>query len=321
MIEGADRELFERSLRHANESCTGAELDAALAELGWHEALAVDPRTAVSIHFEWQGRANRTSSAIDHVVAAALGIERPTAVVLPALGQSVPPGRLSDDGIDVDDRFNFDGVGTAGLSAAPEVLVTAATGHKAVAAVAPVGALEVRTIGGIDPELGLVRVSGRMAAVQAGPVEWSAAVELARLALAHELVGASRAMLDLARAHALERVQFGQPIAAFQAVRHRLADTLVAIEMAEAVLDGAWLERGPQQAAIAKAVAGRGARTAARNCQQVLAGIGFTTEHPFHRYVRRSLVLDELFGASRTITRTLGDEVLASGRLPPPVPL
>ena len=48
---------------------------------------------------------------------------------------------------------------------------------------------------------------------------------------------------------------------------------------------------------MAKAVAGRSARTVAKNCQQVLAGIGFTTEHHFHRYLRRILVLDELFGS------------------------
>ena len=43
-------------------------------------------------------------------------------------------------------------------------------------------------------------------------------------------------MLSLARQHALDRVQFGKPIAGFQAVRHRLAETLVAIEGAEATL-------------------------------------------------------------------------------------
>ena len=70
--------------------------------------------------------------------------------------------------------------------------------------------------------------------------EWTRAVALAQLAVAHALVGASRTMLELARVHALERIQFGQPIAAFQAVRHRLADTLVAIEAADAALDSAW---------------------------------------------------------------------------------
>jgi alkylation response protein AidB-like acyl-CoA dehydrogenase len=150
---------------------------------------------------------------------------------------------------------------------------------------------------------------------------WEAAIALAQLAVGHELVGASRTMLELAREHALERIQFGRPIATFQAIRHRLADSLVAIEAAEGVLDAAWLDQSRQTAAMAKAVAGRGARTAARHCQQVLAGMGFTTEHPLHRYVRRVLVLDQLLGSGKTLTRELGNAVIASRTLPPLPPL
>jgi alkylation response protein AidB-like acyl-CoA dehydrogenase len=128
-------------------------------------------------------------------------------------------------------------------------------------------------------------------------------------------------MLELAREHALSRIQFDRPIATFQAVRHRLAETLVAIESADALLAAAWEDRSPDTAAMAKALAGRGARVASRHCQQVLAGIGFTTEHPFHRYARRVLVLDELFGSSRTLTKALGAELLTSGRLPAQLPL
>ena len=141
------------------------------------------------------------------------------------------------------------------------------------------------------------------------------------LLLGHELVGASRRMLDLAREHALDRIQFGRPIATFQAVRHRLADTLVAVEMAEAMLDAAWLDGSPLTASMAKAVAGRSARTASRHCQQVLAGIGFTTEHPFHLSARRVLVLDQLLGSSKVLTKRLGDELLRTRQLPPLLPL
>ncbi len=128
-------------------------------------------------------------------------------------------------------------------------------------------------------------------------------------------------MLELAREHALDRMQFGQPIAAFQAIRHKLAETLVAIEMADAVLDAAWLDGSPATAAMAKAVAGREARIASKHCQQVLAGIGFTTEHPLHRHVRRTLVLDGLFGTANSITAALDRDVLAERRLPPLLPL
>src|SRR5207302_10157541 len=153
------------------------------------------------------------------------------------------------------------------------------------------------------------------------PVDWQCAVSLAQLAIEHERVGASRQMLDLARDHALQREQFGRPIAMFQAVRHRLAETVIAIETADAALDAAWLDPSPVMSAMAKATAGRSARTAARHCQQVLAGIGFTTEHRLHLYVRRVLVLDQLLGSARALTKELGDDVLRSGQLPAPLPL
>jgi alkylation response protein AidB-like acyl-CoA dehydrogenase len=123
-------------------------------------------------------------------------------------------------------------------------------------------------------------------------------------------------MLELAREHALVRVQFGRPIAMFQAVRFRLVETLVAIETAVAALDAAWLDSGPQTAGMAKASAGRGARVASRHCQQVLAGIGFTTEHPFHRHARRILVLEQLLGSTRALTLELVNEILEHGQLP-----
>jgi alkylation response protein AidB-like acyl-CoA dehydrogenase len=72
---------------------------------------------------------------------------------------------------------------------------------------------------------------------------------------------------------------------------------------------------------MAKAIAGRAARLAAKHCQQVLAGIGFTLEHPLHRYLRRVRVLDGLLGDTRTLTRALGEELLRTGGLPPILPL
>jgi alkylation response protein AidB-like acyl-CoA dehydrogenase len=107
----------------------------------------------------------------------------------------------------------------------------------------------------------------------------------------------------------------------FQVIRHRLAETLVAIEAADAVLETAWLDQAPQTAAMAKATTGRGARVAARHCAQVLAGIGFTTEHSLHRYVRRVLVLEQLLDATRSITRELGNAILEHRQLPALLPL
>ena len=197
--------------------------------------------------------------------------------------------------------------------------------HGEFVAVVKTAELTCRPVRGMDPGFALVEVTGSATAVvplsPIRPDGWSRAVTGAHLAVGHELVGASAAMLELARLHALDRVQFGRPISAFQAVRHRLANALVAVESARALLDAAWQDGSGQTAAMAKALSGRSARTVARHCQQVLAGMGFTTEHPLHRYVRRVLVLDELFGSARSLTVALGREVLTRRRLPPPLPL
>jgi alkylation response protein AidB-like acyl-CoA dehydrogenase len=213
------------------------------------------------------------------------------------------------------------GLGTAAVTTRETAVVVAQSGDTQVVAWVGMTGLTLRPVSGIDPPLGLVEVTGEATPEGIGSGDWRAAVALGRLAIGHEIVGASRKMLDLARQHALERIQFGAPISTFQAVRHRLADTLVAIETADAMLDAAWLDRSPQNAAMAKALAGRGGRVAARHCQQVLAGIGFTTEHDFHRYFRRILVLDQLLGDSRSLTKELGVELLASRQLPPLLPL
>jgi Acyl-CoA dehydrogenase, C-terminal domain len=315
MIDGDDLELFERSLRHATSAHTGAALDTALAELGWHDALATDARVAVSRLFELQGAANGTSSALDDVLGHAVGRDG-CAVVLPPMARWTAPGAL--DGA----RLAVHGVATAVLAERGNALIVAGAGDGHVAVEAEAASLPARPIEGIDPSLGLVEVAGEVdGAREVGSVDWRAAVALGQLALGHELVGASRRMLELAREHALDRIQFGQPIARFQAIRHRLAETLVAIEAAAAVLEAAWEDQSPETAAMAKASAGRGARTAARHCQQVLAGIGFTTEHSLHRSVRRILVLEPLLGATPGITRELGNDILEHRRLPALLPL
>jgi hypothetical protein len=314
-MDASDRALFEASLRHALDTQSGAALDQALDDLGWRDALTTDAEAAVSVLFALQGYGNTTSSALSEVFAFALGCvgAGEAAVLWPALGQSVPPGRLTDGTLTVR------GLSLVSLTGRPTMVVVARVdGHDQSFHIATVD-LTVRHPEGLDPRLGLVKVEGAGLTVGAGtPLEagaWSTAVALAQRALAHELVGAARQMLDLARVHALGRIQFDRPISDFQAVRHRLAETLVAIEAAHSMLEAAWRDRSADTAAMAKALAGRGAHTAARHCQQVLAGIGFTTEHDFHHYVGRVFVLNQLFGTARSLTKDLGVHLLESRQL------
>ena len=303
MMDAHEIALFTKSIEQAVTS--GADLD----ELGWSEALEVSPAIAVSALFTAQGAAATTSSALHRVLAAALGVADP--VLLPPLDRRDPPGTL------VDDRVQVSGL-TASLETS-HVLVFMGNGEAVRVAT---GDLVLRPVRGLDPAFDLVEVSGDVPVVpEAVSGSWAAAVALGHRALATELVGTGRTMLELARVHALDRVQFGRPISGFQAVRHRLADTLVALESADDLIAASWEDDSPVLAAMAKAVAGRAARTAARHCQQVLAGIGFTTEHSLHKHVRRTLLLDQLLGSSRTLTRDLGNDLLATRRLPALLPL
>jgi hypothetical protein len=310
--------MYEAALQRATAAGSGATLDAALKDLGWRDSLSADPRLAVSLLFESQGTANATSSAVDWLLADALGISGMSAVVLPELRQSAAPADRHGT------RVEVRGIGTAALPQSDSVVLVGRGGDGYVASAVPTTSVTWRTIAGLDPALGLGEVTATLVdgdALEWFAVDWEGALCRGRLALGHELVGAGRAMLELARLHALERVQFGRPIAAFQAVRHRLAEAFVGLEAAAALLDAAWDDPSPEGGAMAKALAGRSARSAARHCQQVLAGIGFTSEHALHRYVRRVMVLDQLLGAGRDLTRQLGDDMLEARHTPTPPPL
>jgi alkylation response protein AidB-like acyl-CoA dehydrogenase len=211
------------------------------------------------------------------------------------------------------------GVATARVVTAGELLVVGSEGREMGAVTVARSDAEVSAIKGVDPDGGLHAARVECDAAVATRIDagvWDAAVALGRRAVAHEIAGASRSMLNLAREHAQERVQFGRPIARFQAVRHRLADALVAIEALEATLIAAGDEPNPMTAALAKAVAGRTARTVGMHCQQVLAGIGFTTDHPFHRFLKRTMALEGLFGSADEITVDVGRQLLTARRVP-----
>jgi Acyl-CoA dehydrogenase, C-terminal domain len=321
-MDRSEQELFENTLRHAIEARNADSIDGVLDELGWPEALAADRRAAIGTVLTLQGACNVISSALDDVLAQVLGVGGPTAVILPQLGRSTPPASRTHDGLSVR------GIGTCALRRCSRaLLVTEASGGQTVLE-AEVAGLTFRPVAGLDPGLGWVEVLGcgpssageglRADATHATdvPAAWEEAVAVGRLAVAHELVGAGRAMLTLARDHALDRVQFGRPVAGFQAVRHRLAEAFVALEQADAALAAAWEIPTTTPATVAKALAGRAASTVARHAQQVLAGIGFTTDHPFHRYLRRVVVLDQLLGSGRDLTIQLGREAIAARRLP-----
>jgi Acyl-CoA dehydrogenase, C-terminal domain len=313
-MDAAERALLEEAVGAAL-AVAGTRPDDQLADLGWLEMLAAEPRDAIAVVFEALGTTNGAATALDDVVVAALGrTPRPDlTVLLPKFGAWDPPGALAGG------DAHAVGLATARATTARELLVVCTAGSELRAVTVPVAATDARPVRGVDPEAGLhiVSVDRHAAADEAlDAATWDTGVALGRRAVAHQTLGASRTMLALARTYALERVQFGRSIASFQAVRHRLADTFVAVEALEATLGAAGDEPNAVTAALAKATAGRTARAVASHCQQVLAGIGFTTDHPFHRFLKRTMMLEGLFGSADEIALDLGRQLLAERRVP-----
>ena len=140
------------------------------------------------------------------------------------------------------------------------------------------------------------------------------AAHLDRGAVFHsvELLGAGEAVMDIAVDYAGQREQFGQPIGAFQAVKHRCADMLVDVEgMRSTAYHAAWsLGAGDPDAPVAAAVAkiwcsDAGLRVA-ESALQVHGGIGFTWESDVHLYLKR-IQLDQVsFGDAEHHRARLG---------------
>lgn len=122
-------------------------------------------------------------------------------------------------------------------------------------------------------------------------------VDLARVILSADAVGVARECTEMAAGYSKERIQFGRPIAMYQAVKHHCANMAVATELAtSAVWDAARASAtGGDQLTYAAAVAATLAAPAADLCAnlntQVHGGIAITWEHDAHLYMRRATTL------------------------------
>jgi alkylation response protein AidB-like acyl-CoA dehydrogenase len=128
------------------------------------------------------------------------------------------------------------------------------------------------------------------------------AIEEATVSVALEMVGTAQTIFDTALEYAKHREQFGVPIGSFQAIKHKFADLLVALERARSLGYFAALtiaEDDPRRTSatsVSKAAAGDCQRMLAKEGIQILGGIGYTWEHDMHLYVKRIKSGDPLFG-------------------------
>jgi alkylation response protein AidB-like acyl-CoA dehydrogenase len=138
-----------------------------------------------------------------------------------------------------------------------------------------------------------------------------------RAAAAAEALGVAQRALDLGVEHAKTRVQFGKPIGTYQAVSHPLAQTYTDVELARSlVYRAAWCvaeedDRAPLAAAAAKAFATEAAVAACERSIQAHGGIGFTWEHPLHRFYKRAIWLEGFGRRPAELRLEVADHLLA----------
>ncbi|MDX2274575.1 MAG: acyl-CoA dehydrogenase family protein [Hyphomonadaceae bacterium] len=141
-------------------------------------------------------------------------------------------------------------------------------------------------------------------------------LDLAALSSAGQALGAAERMMELAAAYAQTREQFGQPIGAFQAIKHHLASVAVQIEFARPLLWRAAyaLERNHQRASInishAKIAASDAALSAAEIAIQVHGAMGYTYEVDLHYWMKRAWALIGAWGDRAYHLKRVDDAVL-----------
>jgi len=122
------------------------------------------------------------------------------------------------------------------------------------------------------------------------------AYEFGVLATAAQLVGAAEALLYAAVDYAKQRTQFGRVIGSYQAIKHKLADVHIAVELARPLVYGAALSLAPREVSAAKAAAAEAGLLAARSALQTHGAIGFTQEHDLSQWLLRVQALRSAWG-------------------------
>ncbi|WP_025736808.1 acyl-CoA dehydrogenase family protein [Mycobacterium genavense] len=155
--------------------------------------------------------------------------------------------------------------------------------------------------------------SRRLFDVTAGGATWQAdiqrAYEFGALATAAQLVGAAEALLNDTVEYAKQRSQFGRVIGSYQAIKHKLADVHIAIELARPLVYGAALAltddtiTAARDVSVAKAAASDAGLLAARSALQTHGAIGFTQEHDLSLWLLRVQALRSAWGTPQVHRR------------------
>ncbi|MEO3758375.1 acyl-CoA dehydrogenase [Mycobacterium sp. B14F4] len=239
---------------------------------------------------------------------ATLVIGRPDVLAALASGERVAGVALTGDIRFSDGRATGTADHVLGADAAGVLLLPAGDGFVVVDASAE--GVTVEPLSPTDFSRPLARVVLDNAPAEAATASAQRVADIAATVMAAEAAGLARWTLRTATEYAKVREQFGKPIGSFQAIKHMCAEMLLRSEQASvAAADAARaVTEGDQQLSIAAAVAAavgvEAAKANAKDCIQVLGGIGITWEHDAHLYLRRAYgIAHFLGGAQRWLRR------------------
>lgn len=155
----------------------------------------------------------------------------------------------------------------------------------------------------------------RLGPVDHGFFDTLKVLDRGRIGIGAWAIGIGRAAFEAARNYARQRVQFGQPIASFQAVKHMLADMATELDAARLLVwRAAWMQdckRGTtKESAIAKYYAARAAMRACNNAIQIHGGYGYTREFPVERYLRDAKLAEIGEGTNEVQKMVIAREIL-----------
>ncbi|WP_040833105.1 acyl-CoA dehydrogenase family protein [Nocardia brevicatena] len=288
----------------ANDPAAGRTLIAQLADAGMfglgieeeYGGLGAEPLDQVVAFIE-VGRAAapgplvETAAAVPALLRALAAVDaEPARRRLPDIAEGTTLATLARTG---------DGHRTVALDADLADLVLVVDGHRlytgrvgaAVKSVDPARRLFV-----VEPEELIAEARTPDLAFEPG----AAAFDFGALANAAQLLGAGRALLDAATGYVKQRKQFGRPIGEFQAIKQKLADVLIALDLAEPLLYRAALTtatpRRARDISAAAVACGDAAYRAARTALQVHGAIGYTAEHDLSLWLTRVTALRTAWG-------------------------
>jgi alkylation response protein AidB-like acyl-CoA dehydrogenase len=158
--------------------------------------------------------------------------------------------------------------------------------------------------------------SSEIVLAAAAPEVVNAAFDRGALGAAAQLLGLADRMLEITVEYVKEREQFGVPIGSFQAIKHHLADALLALEFARPVVYRAayamehQLPSASRDVSMAKCYASDAASTVARKALQCHGAIGYTVEHDLHLWMKRVWALAAAWGDAAHHRARVADAVL-----------